>query len=365
MTDPPAPLPPASIEIADLDYPLPPELIAQHPLPERDGARLLVIDRASGSLADHRIGQLPELLREHDLLVLNDARVLPARLAAHRRTGGRVSGLFIREHRQGVWQVLLQGSRRLRQGELLTARPVQGEPVELELLDALPEGLWMVRVHAEGTAEQILGRIGRTPLPPYIRRGDKDDLADEEDRARYQTVYAAKPGAIAAPTAGLHLTPRLLDRLHGAGVRTAFVTLYVGLGTFKPIAASTLPEHAMHEERFDLPAQTAADLAACRARGGRVVAVGTTSVRVLEAAAAPISGNWGVEATNGTTRLYIYPPYQFRVVDALLTNFHLPRSTLLALVMAFGGTELTRRAYAHAVDQRYRFYSYGDAMLIQ
>jgi len=352
------------IELADLDYDLPASLIAQHPPRRREEARLLIVDRGTGTLRDGQIRQLPELFRRGDLLVLNDVKVLPAKFTVRRATGGKVPGLFVEDRGEGVWRVLLQGSRRLRAGEFLSVSASDGEPIRVELLDACGEGHWDVRVTAAGTTEQILEKIGKAPLPPYIQRKVDDDDVDREDRERYQTVFADKPGAIAAPTAGLHLTAALLDRLRGSGVGTAFVTLYVGLGTFKPISAPTLAAHAMHEERFDLPESTAEEIRACGDRGGRVIAVGTTSVRVLESAAesAPQAGR--VRAGAGATRLFIYPPYPFRVVDALLTNFHLPRSTLLALVMAFAGRETVRHAYAHAVAARYRFYSYGDAMLI-
>jgi len=349
--------------IEELDYVLPPELIAQTPAARREDARLLVVDRATSGLRDGSIVDLPDLLRPGDLLVLNDTKVLPAKFTARRKTGGAVPGLFIEEESPGRWRALLEGSKRLRIGEVLMLEAHRGPPVSLELLARDDSGHWNVRVEAEGSVEQILERIGQTPLPPYIRRSAADHAADAIDRDRYQTVYAQQPGAVAAPTAGLHLTEPLLDRLRNRGVDIAFVTLHVGLGTFKPVTANDLSRHVMHAERYELPQETAEAVKACRRRGGRVVAVGTTTVRVLESS--HDAGNARtVHADCGSTTLLIYPPYDFRVVDVLLTNFHLPKSTLLALVMAFAGVERTRRAYAHAVEQRYRFYSFGDAMLV-
>ena len=350
--------------LADLEYELPEGLIAQRPLPDRDASRLLVVDRATGGLSDRRIGELPELLRPDDLLVLNDTKVLPAKFAARRRTGGKIGGLFLEEEEPGTWRVMLEGSRRLRIGESLSI--VSGEApggAKLELVEACGAGLWRVQVDAEGPAEEILGRIGVTPLPPYIHR-DKDEPAVEtEDRSRYQTVYARRPGAIAAPTAGLHLTDTLLSEIRARGIETTYVTLHVGVGTFRPIDAESVSQHVMHAEWYELDSGTAQAVRQCHRGSGRVIAVGTTGVRVLESAA-ELTDRRSVRASSGMTDLFIYPPYRFRVVDALLTNFHLPRSTLLALVMALGGVECIRRAYRHAIESGYRFYSYGDAMLI-
>ena len=354
----------ASFATSDLDYELPPSFIAQQPAARRDDARLLVVDRATGNVRDDHIAELPRLLRPGDLLVLNDTKVLAAKFTARRATGGAIPGLFVAVEEAGRWRVMLQGSRRLHVGERLTVATTTGDPVALTLEEDFGEGQWRVHVTPGGTPEETLDRIGQTPLPPYIRRGTDAPMTDAEDRTRYQTVYARRPGAIAAPTAGLHLTDPLLQRIREAGVETAFVTLHVGVGTFKPIAVDDLSRHDMHAERYELPEQVADAVRACRRRNGRVVAVGTTSVRVLESAASESIEDRVVELQRGSTNLLIYPPYRFRVVDALLTNFHLPRSTLLALVMAFAGMDLTRRAYQHAIDVRYRFYSYGDAMLI-
>ena len=354
----------ADFALADLEYTLPEGMIAQRPLPRRDDSRLLVLDRTTEELRDGCIGDLPELLRPGDLLVLNDTRVLPARLIGRRRTGGRVRGLFVGEDKPGEWRVMFEGSRRLRVGESLTLTGGEAEEVTLHLLESLPRGHWRARVDAEESAEQILSRVGRTPLPPYIGRKDTDPAIDREDRSRYQTVYASRAGAIAAPTAGLHLTADLLDKIHTRGVETTCVTLHVGVGTFQPIEVDDVSRHVMHAEWYEVTPETATAVRQCRERNGRVVAVGTTSVRVLETAAADRDYPRTVRPSSGMTELFIHPPYRFRMVDALLTNFHLPGSTLLALIMALAGVESIRRAYAHAIEQSYRFYSYGDAMLI-
>jgi S-adenosylmethionine:tRNA ribosyltransferase-isomerase len=337
-----------------LDYDLPPRLIAQEPCPRRDESRLLVVRRADGGLAHHGFRDLPGLLSPGDLLVLNDTRVVPARLLGRRaRTGGRWEGLFLRQVPGGAWELLSKSGGRLVPGEEVEIEP---SPLRLRLLEKTPEGRWLAEPSEPGPAFELLGRHGAVPLPPYIRKG----RAAAADADRYQTVYARRAGAVAAPTAGLHFTPAVFEALRRRGIDRAFLTLHVGPGTFQPIQAEDVTRHRMHAEWGELPAATAEALAACRARGGRVVAVGTTSVRLLEtAAAAGPPQPW-----SGETDLFIYPPYRFRAVDALVTNFHLPRSTLLLLVAAFAGVDLLRRAYRTAIEEGYRFYSYGDAMLI-
>jgi S-adenosylmethionine:tRNA ribosyltransferase-isomerase len=339
---------------ADFDYDLPPHLIAQEPCLDRDRSRLLVVRRTGGDIEHHIFGELPDLLAPADLLVLNDTRVVPARLLGRReRTGGRWEGLFLRQLPGGLWELLSQTRGRLVEGEAIVVDPGL---LCLTLVSKTPEGHWLVRPGEPAPALSLLDRHGHVPLPPYIREG----RGEERDRHRYQTVYARSAGAVAAPTAGLHFTPRLFERLAQRGIARAFVTLHVGLGTFQPIQEQEVAAHLMHAEWGELPESTAAAIAACRGRGGKVVAVGTTAVRVLETvAAAGAIGPW-----SGETGLYIYPPYEFRAVDALITNFHLPRSSLLVLVSAFAGIELTRRAYKTAIEHAYRFYSYGDAMLI-
>lgn len=338
-----------------LDYSLPEHLIAQQPAAERDQSRLMVVRRADSTIEHHIFHELPELLRPGDLLVLNDTRVLPARLLGRRaRTGGVWEGLFLGQATDGLWELLCQTRGRLAEGETIVVEP---EPLELRLVRRTPEGRWLVRPEGVGSAAELLARHGQIPLPPYIRKG----RAADGDRERYQTVFADRPGAVAAPTAGLHFTPRLFDRLNKCGIGWTFVTLHVGLGTFQPIQADDFRQHRMHREWGELSAPAAEAIQACRTRGGRVVAVGTTSARLLETVAA---SKGAFSPWLGETELYIYPPYELRAIDALITNFHLPRSTLLLLVGAFAGVSLLREAYRIAIEQHYRFYSYGDAMLI-
>ena len=338
-----------------IDFDLPPELIAQAPMTPRDHSRLLVL---ADDLQHRRFHDLPDLLAPGDLLVLNDTRVLNARLVGKRKaTGGKWEGLFLKEQRPGIWEMLCQTGGRPKPGEVVVVEP---NGLEVALEEKLATGGWLVRPLAEGSPREILERHGQTPLPPYIRggRGGPDDVA------RYQTVYAAKPGAVAAPTAGLHFTVDLFDRLRRRDIAAAFVTLHVGLGTFQPIQVDDYTRHPMHAEWGELGPETVVAIDACRRRGGRVVAVGTTPVRVLETAAANAGDRLALAPWSGDTRLYIHPPYRPRVVQGLITNFHLPRTTLLLLVAAFGGIDRVQAAYDEAIRERYRFYSYGDAMLI-
>jgi S-adenosylmethionine:tRNA ribosyltransferase-isomerase len=302
----------------------------------------------------HVFHDLPDLLRAGDLLVLNDTRVVPARLLGRRaRTGGKWEGLFLRERLNGCWELLCQTRGHLTEGETIEVEP---GPLKLLLTEKSPGGSWLARPSQPGSVFELLMEHGQVPLPPYIRKG----RAGADDGERYQTVYAQAAGSVAAPTAGLHFTPRLFEHLEQRGISRVFVTLHVGLGTFQPIQRDDVSLHRMHSEWGELPPATAEAITACRARGGRVVAVGTTSVRVLETVAA----TGPLRPWSGETDLFIYPPYRFQAIDALITNFHLPRSTLLLLVAAFAGVDLVRRAYKTAVEQEYRFFSYGDAMLI-
>ena len=332
----------------------PRHLIAQEPRAERDQSRLLVLRRTDSTLAHHVFHDLPELLNPRDLLVLNDTKVVPARLLGRRaRTGGKWEGLFLRQLPDGLWALLCQTRGRLSAGETIEVEP---GGLRLRLTQRSAEGHWLAQPEPAGNALDLLAAHGQVPIPPYIRKGH----AVPDDHVRYQTVFARRPGAVAAPTAGLHFTPGLLERLRQRGVEWAFVTLHVGLGTFQPLQSAEIKQHRMHREWGELPAETADAIARCRRRGGRVVAVGTTSVRVLETVAAA----GAVQPWSGETDLYIYPPYTFRVVDALVTNFHLPRTSLLLLVNAFAGADFIRQAYEAAIAHQYRFYSYGDAMLI-
>jgi S-adenosylmethionine:tRNA ribosyltransferase-isomerase len=340
--------------MAFLDYDLPARLIAQQPPPNRDGARLLHLS-PGGGIGHRNFRDLPDLLRVGDLLVLNDTRVLPARLFGHRTgTGGKWEGLFLRETPAGLWELMAQTRGALQIGETIQIDP---GPLRLEMIEKTPEGHWLARPDLPGSPAEILARHGRMPLPPYIRRG----IAGEEDAERYQTVFAATPGAIAAPTAGLHFTPEIFAKLAERGIATTRVTLHVGAGTFQPIRTDDFRQHVMHHEWGELPLSAVVAIQNARERGGRVIAVGTTSVRVLETVAA----TGAIRPWSGETDLFIYPPYEFRAVDAMITNFHLPWSTLLLLVAAFAGEERLRQAYETAIAQEYRFYSYGDAMLIE
>jgi S-adenosylmethionine:tRNA ribosyltransferase-isomerase len=345
-------------DLDQYDYNLPEELIAQHPLPGRADARLLVVNRRSGSLTHAHVRDLPEFLHSGDCLVLNDTRVIPARLVGRRAaTGGRWSGLFLSADAHGDWLVLGKTRGKLQPGESIVLDDSSANPrFSLQVLAKLDGGMWAVRPTIPGDAFFLLEQVGRTPLPHYIRGGE----STESDRATYQTVFAERPGSVAAPTAGLHLTHDLLNQLEVRGLAICRVTLHVGIGTFRPIAVSMLEQHRMHSEWCSLSEETAKTLQVHRKAGGRIVAVGTTTVRVLESAAR----DGELNAFQGETDLFIRPPHPFRAVDALITNFHLSRSTLLVLVRTFGGDSLIRRAYDEAIREGYRFFSYGDAMLV-
>lgn len=331
------------------DFDLPDDLIAQHPAP-RGTSRLLVLGGGS-SIAHATIGELPRLLRRGDLLVVNDTRVIPARLFARRTaSGGRVELLLVERLDSLTWDCLAKPGRKARPGTTLELR----NGLSASVVSKEEDGRHRVRFSQP--IEPHLETLGAVPLPPYIKRP-----AEAVDRGDYQTIFAATPGAIAAPTAGLHFSDELISRLGEAGVKLATVTLHVGIGTFKPVTAELAHEHRMDSERFEISGGTASAIAATRVRGGRIVAVGTTVVRTLESAA---RDGGAIEAASGRTELFIRPGFRFRVVDALLTNFHLPRSTLLMLVSAFAGRERVLAAYAEAIEHGYRFYSYGDAMLI-
>jgi S-adenosylmethionine:tRNA ribosyltransferase-isomerase len=346
-------------DLDQYDYELPPDLIAQSPLAHRVDARLLVVDRQQKSFSHMHIRDLPELLRPGDALVLNDTRVVPARLVGYRTaTRGHWEGLFLDEGPERLWRIMGKTRGTLTPGETITLVNAAGhDDIRLTLGTKLPEGIWIARPESDEETFALLDRVGRVPLPPYIRKGEMV----EADRKRYQTVYARTPGAVAAPTAGLHFTETLLRRLAEMGVVLCRLTLHVGLGTFRPIASESLAEHRMHSEWGSLDALTAERINAARRAGGRIVAVGTTCVRLLETAA---DAEGVLRPFSGQTDLFIRPPYRFRAVDALLTNFHLPRTTLLVLARTFGGDDLIHAAYAEAILQEYRFYSYGDAMLI-
>lgn len=334
------------------DYELPEHLIAQEPTARRDASRLLVVDRRTGQLHHRLFRDLPEYLHAGDMLVLNDTRVLPARVIGRRvGTGGKWEGLFLQE-RDGAWELLTQTRGYAQPGETF----LTDSGLTLTLLARTADRHWLMRPEMPGSPADLLARYGEMPLPPYIRKG----RALPGDRERYQTVYARAMGSVAAPTAGLHFTPELLAQLEAQGVARTQVTLHVGLGTFAPVKVDDPTQHAIHAEWCEVADSAVSAITEAKATGGRVVAVGTTSTRTLESAARPA----GLRPFQGHTDLFIYPPFSFAVVDALITNFHLPRTTLLLLVQALTGPELLRQAYHEAIAREYRFFSYGDAMLI-
>ena len=346
-------------ELEQYDYDLPRELIAQWPVSQRSDSRLLVIDRDSQRIDHRHFRDLHEVLTAGDCLVLNDTKVIPARLVGRRNaTGGRWQGLFMSADEAGTWKILCKTRGKLASGDPITLIDHDGRgALQLTMLTQLDGGAWAVRPESDDPPLDLLARIGRVPLPPYIRGAEMVD----SDLENYQTVYADQPGSIAAPTAGLHFTEPSLERVAKAGIDQCRVTLHVGHDTFRPLSCERLDDHPMHSEWGTVSAAVATKLPQCRAAGGRIVAVGTTTTRLLETAA---SETGKIEPWEGRTDLFIRPPYTFRAIDALLTNFHLPRTTLLVLVRTFGGDQLMRRAYEEAIDEQYRFYSYGDAMLI-
>ena len=346
----PNPIP--GTQTRDYDFTLPADRIAQQPLARRDDSRLLVVKRESGAIEHRRFRDLVELIPPGDALVLNTTKVFRARLLGRRASGADAEILLLRELGDGTWEAMVSPGGKLRPGR--TVHIADG--FDVEILEITDRRTRIVRPRAEGSVMEAIERHGHVPLPPYIARAD---VAADVDR--YQTVYASESGSVAAPTAGLHFTPELLAELKERGVRRADVVLHVGAGTFKPVEVEDPAQHLMHEERFSVPAPTAATLNDVRRCGGGIWAVGTTCARTLESA---VSDDGTFTERAGDTRLFIRPPYRFRAVDKLITNFHLPRSTLVMLVAAFAGYELTMRAYREAIDDGYRFYSYGDAMVV-
>jgi S-adenosylmethionine:tRNA ribosyltransferase-isomerase len=360
-------------QLSTWQFALPPELIASRPATRRDDSRLLVVDREQGAIEHSHIRELPAFLDQGDLLVFNNTQVLPARLFGCRTaTRGRWEGLFVEQSAPGEWIILCDTRGRLQPGETITVVPACEQPSEaaelvrtysastlvLTLKQKLDDGSWQAAVDDLRPPSEILKEFGSLPLPPYMGRR----LADADDQIRYQTAYASQPGAVAAPTAGLHFSPELLQTCRDRGLNSAEVTLHVGIGTFRPVTTERLSEHRMHSEWCRLPADACQAITETKSTGHRVLAVGTTTVRTLESAFAACGRT---EPWDGRTQLFIRPGYQFQVIDRLLTNFHLPGSTLLVLVAALAGYELTMEAYRKAIEARYRFYSYGDAMLIR
>ena len=353
------------METSTFDFSLPEDLIAQQPVEPRDQSRLMVVRRDEGTIEHKCFADLPSLLNFGDILVRNNSKVIPARLIGHRRaTGGKWEGLFLRVLPDSEsWEILATTRGKPVEGETVVVKgnPRSDEQLVLTLRSRLEEGRWLVQPESSEPTFTLLERFGKIPLPPYIRKG----VAEAEDRSRYQTVYARVPGSVAAPTAGLHFTERVLAGLAARQIACLDLTLHVGVGTFRPIEAERIEDHVLHAEWAELSEKTAGAINQAKGRKKRVVAVGTTSARVLETASLAVdSGTQEVKAFTGETAIYLRPGHEFRGIDGLVTNFHLPRSSLLVLVSAFAGVELIRAAYVEAVQKRYRFYSYGDAMII-
>lgn len=337
----------------DFYYDLPPELIAQHPLKDRAGSRLLVLDKETGKIEHKNFRNIIEYLNPGDCLVMNNTRVIPARLYGVKEdTGGKIEFLLLKRIDLNTWNVILKPGKRARTG----ARFVFGDGLlKVEVIEVRPDGNRIVRFEYDGVWEELLDKLGEMPLPPYI----KEKL---EDKERYQTVYSKIEGSAAAPTAGLHFTNELLEDIKDKGVKTAYLTLHVGLGTFRPVSVENVEEHVMHTEHYEVSQEAADIINETRKSGGRIIAVGTTSVRTLETVA---EDNGTMKAEIGDTSIFIYPGYKFKVTDSIITNFHLPESTLLMLVSAFAGKENIFEAYEQAVKEKYRFFSFGDAMLLK
>jgi S-adenosylmethionine:tRNA ribosyltransferase-isomerase len=341
------------MRIEEFDYHLPPSLVAQYPPPQRGETSLMILHRQTGVIEHRAFGDIAQYLNPSDLLVMNNTRVLPARLIGKKETGGRVEMLLIPSWNGlgGEWKALIKGARKMKQGARIRfEQGLEGEVGEVK------DGKGKVSFSGQGEVMDVLRKIGHIPLPPYIKRGD-----EQLDRERYQTVFAEREGSIAAPTAGLHFTHALLQSFRENGVRATMITLHIGIGTFAPVKARDIKDHTMEAEWIEISEETAREIEGTKARGGKVIAVGTTTTRALESFS---NGSGGVRPGKGMTSLFIHPPYRFEVIDGLVTNFHLPKSTLVMLASAFAGKDLLMRAYREALRRKYRFYSYGDAMLI-
>ncbi|WP_457642193.1 tRNA preQ1(34) S-adenosylmethionine ribosyltransferase-isomerase QueA [Persephonella sp.] len=335
------------MKLSDYDYYLPKELIAKYPAEPRDSCRLMILDRKRKTIEHKIFRDIYDYINEGDLLVLNDTKVIPARLIGNKETGAKIEIFLLRPYTEDQWEVLIKNIKRLKTGQ----KVIFGEDFHAELIEKYEEGKAKVKLIGKNI-NQLIKKYGHIPLPPYIERED-----EEKDKDYYQTVFARKEGAVASPTAGLHFTKELLDKLQKKGVNIAFVTLHVGLGTFRPITVEDITKHKMHEEFYHIPDETVVKIKKTKEKNKKVIAVGTTVVRTLETYAQ-------TEKKEGFSNIFIYPPYKFRIIDALITNFHLPKSTLLLLVSAFADREFILNAYREAVERKYRFFSYGDAMLI-
>ena len=347
------------MDIEKLNYYLPSELIAQKPAEKRDAGKLLALDRRTGSIADTAFNRIAEYLNKGDCLVINNTKVLPAKFFAHRKSGAKIEGLFLQQ-RQNNWLVLLKNSAKIKQGETLDLLDRNKKPFcPAQAVQKLSAGQWLLTPQSYLIAEDILNNIGFAPLPPYIKRAEPQ-IEHNTDSPRYQTVYAKYAGAVAAPTAGLHFTQEILNQISEKHIAIAQITLHVGEGTFLPVKTKTLEEHKIHSERFSLDEQNAKIINDTIRSGGKIVAVGTTTVRTLET----VADGRKVKPQIGQTDIFITPGYEFKITDSIITNFHLPKSTLLALVGAFAGLDKIMAAYRHAIENNYRFYSYGDCMFI-
>lgn len=344
----------------DFNYELPEELIAQKPSDVRSLSKLLIVNRSAGTLTDASFEDITGYIQSGDCMVINDTKVLCARFFARRKTGASLEGLYLEQNSNGLWNIMLKGARKVKVSEeVILEDKQQKEFCNAVVVEKYEDGKCLLEVLSDNSAEQILEQIGYPPLPPYIKRG-RDIEQAQIDKSRYQTVYAENYGAVAAPTAGLHFTKPLIEKLRNKGVIFANVTLHVGAGTFKPVTAENLEDHKIHSEKIIIDEHNAKIINDAKSGGGRIIAVGTTSVRSLETSAS----EGKVTPYNGSTELFIMPGYKYKVVDAMVTNFHLPKSTLLALVSAFASRETILNAYRHAASKRYRFFSYGDSMLI-
>ena len=349
-------MPPHDWELSSYDYELPRSLIAQHPAPRRDKSRLLFLERQSGKISHHSFSEIVSLLPDSSCLVLNNTKVLPARLLGKRRSGGNIEALLIEEKNEGYWSAIVRKSGRIKTGERLE---FCGGVLQAVAQERLEEGEWLLEFEEPEYFKERLEKVGLPPLPPYIERRNASDLQNAEDRERYQTCFASKLGAIAAPTAGLHFTPDILTNIRNRGIVILEITLHVGLGTFSPIGEEDIRKHKMHAEFFSVSAHALSQLQIFHQNQQSIISIGTTSVRVLETLALH-----NFQVTSGWTDIFIYPPYKFRMVNGLLTNFHLPKSTLLILVSAFCSRNFILGAYQQATAEKYNFFSYGDCMII-
>ncbi len=343
-------------QISNYDYDLPKHLIAQYPTTKRDESRLLVLHKKSSKIEHRKFYEIIEYLNCGDVLVLNDTKVSPARILGTRSTGGKVEGLIIKEVEENTWEVLLQPNHRIKENEILTFE----NSVKGKILYRNDTGNWLIRFESKRKFTEMLENSGRMPLPPYIKRNSNNKPPDIHDNERYQTIYAKKMGAIAAPTAGLHFTTNLLQEISCKGIKIVYITLHVGLGTFKPIHKEDFRQHIIHKEFYNIPEEAIYTIKKAKSLGKKIFATGTSTCRVLET----VAGNHTTEKSSGWTNLFIYPPYKFKLTDSLITNFHLQRSTLILLVSAFAGRENIATSYEEAISNNYRFYSYGDCMLI-